>query len=74
MKATTNPKASNMSIKGETMLMKANLEHSNAFIPWDLITSDAKWNLEKIINPRPIEKESSSIFNIVEIEDRTIEL
>ena len=56
MKTTINPKALNMQVQGETMLLEANPEHSNTFIPKRLslesITNSSKWNLENIITAK----------------------
>lgn len=58
IKTTISPKAISSSVKGVTMLMEANKEHSTTFVPrllnWDEIHSDEDWKFESITEPLPI--------------------
>lgn len=77
MKTTLAPKAKIESNKGITMLMEANQEHSNTFVPrmirWDEILSKDEWHFDAITQPR-YEPESSYIEQVTQHPSGAIDL
>ncbi|KAG5593552.1 hypothetical protein H5410_044066 [Solanum commersonii] len=78
MKIHLAPKARNESIKGETMLMEANHEHSSIFVPrllqWKDILSSNDWRFENINQPFASHSERSQIERVIQFPDGSIEL
>ncbi|KAH0773440.1 hypothetical protein KY290_010577 [Solanum tuberosum] len=78
MKTHLAPKARNESIKGETMLMEANYEHSSIFVPrllqWKDILSNNDWHFENITQPFASHYERSQIERVIQFPDGSIEL
>jgi len=77
MKTTLAPKAKIESNKGVTMLMEANQEHSNTFVPrmiqWDEILSKDEWSFNSITQPI-YEPESSYIEQVIQHPSGAIDL
>ncbi|CAN4096990.1 unnamed protein product [Withania somnifera] len=69
MKTTLAPRARISSTKGVTMLMEANHEHGNTFVPriieWSDILSKDEWNFNSITQPKILRKFSglNGLFN-----------
>ncbi|KAH0654227.1 hypothetical protein KY289_031905 [Solanum tuberosum] len=78
MKTHLAPKARNESIKGETILMEANHEHSSIFVPrtlqWKDILSSNDWRFENITPPFASHSERSQIERVIQFPDGSIEL
>ncbi|KAG5577364.1 hypothetical protein H5410_057498 [Solanum commersonii] len=78
MKTHLAPKARNESIKGETMLMEANHEHSSIFVPcllqWKDIFSSNDWRFENITQPFSFHSERYQIERVVQFPDGSIKL
>ncbi|KAJ8552789.1 hypothetical protein K7X08_020182 [Anisodus acutangulus] len=77
MKTTLAPKAKLMSNKGVTMLMEANQEHINVFVPrmlrWDETLTKDEWRFDAI-TPQKVEPEKSKIQEIVQHQDGSVNL
>ncbi|KAG5578675.1 hypothetical protein H5410_049302 [Solanum commersonii] len=71
-------KARHTSIRGETMLMEANHEHSSIFVPrtlqWKDILSSNDWRFENIAQPFASHSERSQIERVIQFPDGSIEL
>ncbi|KAH0689011.1 hypothetical protein KY289_016369 [Solanum tuberosum] len=78
MKTHLAPKARHESLKGETMLMEANHEHSSIFVPrtiqWKDILSNNDWRFENITPPFASHSERSQIERVIQFPDGSIEL
>ncbi|KAH0664623.1 hypothetical protein KY285_025829 [Solanum tuberosum] len=78
MKTHLAPKARHTSIRGETMLMEANHEHSSIFVPrtlqWKDILSSNDWRFENITQPFSSHSERSQIERVIQFPDGSIEL
>ncbi|KAH0677979.1 hypothetical protein KY285_025780 [Solanum tuberosum] len=78
MKTHLAPKARHTSIRGETMLMEANHEHSSIFVPrtlqWKDILSSNDWRFENIAQPFASHSERSQIERVIQFPDGSIEL
>jgi len=78
MKTHLAPKARHESIKGETMLMEANHEHSSIFVPrtlqWKDILSSNDWRFDNITQPFASISERSQIERVIQFLDESIEL
>ena len=77
MKTTLAPKAKMISNKGVTMLMEANHNHNNTFVPkmikWDDVLTKDNWHFDSITEPE-IEEENSNIDQIIQFSDGSIDL
>ncbi|KAG5595050.1 hypothetical protein H5410_036282 [Solanum commersonii] len=73
MKTTLAPKAKKVSNKGVTMLMEANHNHNNTFVPkmiqWDDILTKDDWHFDSIMELE-IEEEIQSLTNQVSLSRR----
>ncbi|KAK4706389.1 hypothetical protein R3W88_034050 [Solanum pinnatisectum] len=78
MKTTIAPKAIASSVKGVTMLMEANQEHSTTFVPrllkWTDILADEEWKFDSITNPLPLQPETSQLDRVIQFPDGSINL
>ncbi|KAK4733716.1 hypothetical protein R3W88_007977 [Solanum pinnatisectum] len=78
MKTTIAPKAIASSVKGVTMLMEANQEHSTTFVPrllkWTNILADEEWKFDSITNPLPLQPETSQLDRVIQFPDGSINL
>ncbi|KAK4731465.1 hypothetical protein R3W88_024453 [Solanum pinnatisectum] len=78
MKTTIAPKAITSSVKGVTMLMEANQEHSTTFVPrlfkWNDILADEEWKFNSITNPSPLQPETSQLDRVIQFPDGSINL
>ncbi|KAH0650257.1 hypothetical protein KY284_030169 [Solanum tuberosum] len=78
MKTHLAPKDRHTSIRGETMLMEANHEHSSIFVPrtlqWKDILSSNDWRFENIAQPLASHSERSQIERVIQFPDGSIEL
>ncbi|KAG5605965.1 hypothetical protein H5410_027457 [Solanum commersonii] len=78
MKTHLAPKARHTNIRGETMLMEANHEHSSIFVPrtlqWKDILSSNDWRFKNIAQPFASHSERSQIERVIQFPDRSIEL
>uniref|UniRef100_M1B5X5 CCHC-type domain-containing protein n=1 Tax=Solanum tuberosum TaxID=4113 RepID=M1B5X5_SOLTU len=78
MKTHLALKARHESLKGETMLMEANHEHSSIFVPrtiqWKDILSNNDWHFENITPPFASHSERSQIERVIQFPDGSIEL
>ncbi|KAG5595043.1 hypothetical protein H5410_036275 [Solanum commersonii] len=77
MKTTLAPKVKMVSNKGVTMLMEANHNHNNTFIPkmikCDDILIEDDWHFDSITVPE-IEEENSNIDQVIQFLDGSIDL
>ncbi|KAK4706224.1 hypothetical protein R3W88_034219 [Solanum pinnatisectum] len=78
MKTTIAPKAIASRVKGVTMLMEANQEHSTTFVPrllkWTDILADEEWKFDSITNPLPLQPETSQLDRVIQFPDGSINL
>ncbi|XP_070034473.1 uncharacterized protein [Nicotiana tomentosiformis] len=78
MDTTLVPRARVESVKGVTMLMEANTNHSTVFVPrlhnWnDILTSD-EWHFDAITQPSTSNLERSQIEQVIQFPDGSIDL
>jgi len=78
MDTTLAPNARVESVKGVTMLIKANTEHSTVFVPrllnWNDILSSDEWHFDAITQPSTSNLERSQIEQVIQFPDGSMDL
>ena len=77
MKTTLAPKAKIVRTKGVTMLMEANNNHNNTFVPkmikWDCVLTKDDWHFDSITEQK-YKEENPHIDQVIQFPDISIDL
>ena len=77
MTTTLEPKTRLSSPKNETIIFEANTNHTKVHTPkrlkWSDITQSCNWNLQNVIDPKPLDS-SKQISNIIEYNDGSVDI